>query len=357
MLWFRRITSFALALCFVVIVVGAYVRLSDAGLGCPDWPGCYGHLGVPDAPHEVAHAEQQFAQPVEAHKAWKEMFHRYIASTLGALIVLLAVMSVFLRKQGVPRVLPWLLVGAVLMQGALGAFTVLWKVKPLTVSAHLLMGLMTLSMLLWLRLSLAFAKPEESPASADRELRNERHAWSAMQEKGSAVLSAVAPRGLRRFAALATVLVVLQIFLGGWTSSNYAALACPDFPTCHGSYLPETDIKEAFTMWRGLGVNYEGGVLDNRARVTIHYFHRVGALAVTITLLVLGAWLLLQKHPLWRRLGAVVIAALVLQVLLGITIVKLQLPLFLADMHNAGAALLLMTMVTLNFFVRRAEQQ
>lgn len=354
MIWFRRITTFALLLCFVVIVVGAYVRLSDAGLGCPDWPGCYGHLGVPDAPHEVANAEQKFEQPVEAHKAWKEMFHRYIASALGALIVLLAFMSV--RRPGIPRALPWLLVGVVLIQGALGAFTVLWKVKPLTVSAHLLMGLMTLSMLLWLRLSIAFAKPAEAPAAAERELRNERHAWSAMQETGSTVLSAMTPRGLRRFAAWATVLVVLQIFLGGWTSSNYAALACPDFPTCHGSYLPEIDVKEAFTMWRGLGVNYEGGVLDNRARVTIHYFHRVGALVVTVALLLLGAWLLMQKHSLWRRLGAAVIGALTLQVLLGITIVKLQLPLFLADMHNAGAALLLMVMVTLNFFARRAEQ-
>jgi cytochrome c oxidase assembly protein subunit 15 len=358
MLWFRRINSLALALCFVVIVIGAYVRLSDAGLGCPDWPGCYGHLAVPEAPHELAHAAEHFpGQVVEAHKAWKEMIHRYLATTLGTLITALAVMSLFLRRQGVPKVLPWLLFGTVLMQGALGAFTVLWKVNPLTVSGHLLTGLLTLSLLLWMRLTVAFAKPVEEPAKADRELRNERHAWAAMQEVGSVISNAIAPSGMRRFAAFALALVVLQIFLGGWTSSNYAALACPDFPTCHGSYLPETDVKEAFTMWRGLGVNYEGGVLDNRARVTIHYFHRLGALAVTVTLLLLSAWLFMQKHPLWRRLGTAVLAALALQVAIGIGVVKFQFPLFLADMHNAGAAILLMTMVTLNFFVRRAEQQ
>ncbi len=358
MLWFSRINSLALALCFVVIVVGAYVRLSDAGLGCPDWPGCYGHLAVPEAPHELAHVEEHFpGHTVVPHKAWKEMIHRYLATTLGTLITALAVMSLFLRRQGVPKLLPWLLFGTVLMQGALGAFTVLWKVNPLTVSGHLLTGLLTLALLLWLRLAVAFAKPAEAPAQADRELRNERHAWSALQEKGSAVLAAVTPRGMRRFATFALVLVVVQIFLGGWTSSNYAALACPDFPTCHGKFLPETDVQEAFTLWRGLGQNYEGGVLDNRARVTIHFFHRVGALAVTVTLLVLGAWLLLQKHTLWRRLGAAVVTALVLQVAIGIGVVKMQFPLWLADMHNAGAAILLMTLVTLNFFVRRAEQQ
>jgi cytochrome c oxidase assembly protein subunit 15 len=358
MVWFSRINSLALALCFVVIVFGAFVRLSDAGLGCPDWPGCYGHVGVPDAPHEVARAEQNFPErPVEANKAWKEMIHRYLATTLGSLITLMAVMSLFLRRQGVPRLLPWLLFGTVLMQGALGAFTVLWQVNPLTVTGHLLTGLLTLSLLLWMRLSTAFAGPVADPARLDRELRNERHAWAAMQDTSSAALSAaIAPRGLRRFAALALALVVLQIFLGGWTSSNYAALACPDFPTCHGRYVPETDVQEAFTMWRGLGVNYEGGVLDNRARVTIHFFHRLGALAVAATLLLLGGWLLLQKQPLWRRLGAGVIAALALQIAIGISVVKLQLPLFLADMHNAGAALLMMAVLTLNFFARRAEQ-
>ncbi|TXH02551.1 MAG: heme A synthase [Nevskiaceae bacterium] len=351
MLWFRRINSVALALCFAVIVFGAFVRLSDAGLGCPDWPGCYGHLGVPDAPHEVARAEQNFPQrPVEAPKAWKEMIHRYLATTLGSLITLMAVMSLFLRRHGVPRLLPWLLLGTVLMQGALGAFTVLWQVNPLTVTGHLLTGLLTLSLLLLMRLRVAYPRAVADAGTApEREARNERQAWSRMQETGAAS-PAVTPAWLPRFAALALALLVFQIFLGGWTSSNYAALGCPDFPTCHGSLLPQTDVKEAFTLWRGLGVNYEGGVLDNRARVTIHYFHRLGALVVTATLLLLGVWLIRTRETLWKRLGIAIHAAVTLQVLIGISVVVLQFPLAVADLHNAGAALLLMVLVTLNFF-------
>jgi cytochrome c oxidase assembly protein subunit 15 len=358
MFWFRRINSVALVLCFGVIVFGAFVRLSDAGLGCPDWPGCYGHVGVPDAPHEVARAQQNFPQrPVEAHKAWKEMIHRYLATTLGGLITALVVLSVFIRREPLPRVLPWLLFGTVLMQGALGAFTVLWQVNPLTVTGHLLTGLLTLSLLLWLRLSVAFPRQaEETPARVEREARNERQAWARMQEEGSNTAASITPDWLPRFAALALALLVLQIFLGGWTSSNYAALACPDFPTCHGSFLPQTDVKQAFTMWRGLGQNYEGGVLDNRARVTIHLFHRLGALAVTATLLLLAFKLIRDGQSLWRRLGVAVFAALALQIGIGISVVKLQLPLFLADMHNAGAALLLCVMVTLNFFSSRQRQ-
>lgn len=349
---FRQLNTAALILCFVVVVFGAFVRLSDAGLGCPDWPGCYGHVGVPDAPHELARAEQNFPErPVEAHKAWKEMIHRYLATTLGSLITLLAVMSLFLRRQGAPRLLPWLLLGTVLMQGALGAFTVLWQVNPLTVTGHLLTGLLTLSLLLLLRLRVAFARETAvADAAPEREARNERQAWARMQETGSEAVATITPSWLPRFAALALVLLVLQIFLGGWTSSNYAALACPDFPTCHGSLLPPTDVKEAFTMWRGLGVNYEGGVLDNRARVTIHFFHRLGALTVTAALLLLGVWLIRTRETLWKRLGIAIHAAVTLQVLIGISVVKLQLPLWLADLHNAGAALLLMVLVTLNFF-------
>ena len=351
---FRHLNTAALILCFVVVVFGAFVRLSDAGLGCPDWPGCYGHVGVPDAPHEVTAAEQNYPQrPVEAHKAWKEMIHRYLATTLGALITAMALMSVFLRREPLPHVLPWLLLGTVLMQGALGAFTVLWQVNPLTVTGHLLTGLLTLSLLLLMRLRIAFPRPDGAASAAvEREARNEREAWARIQDARSEETAAVVtPPRLIKYARWVLVLVVLQIFLGGWTSSNYAALACPDFPTCHGSYLPKTDVREAFTMWRGLGINYEYGVLDNRARVTIHFFHRLGAMVVTAALLLLGAWLILKGGaPLWRRLGAAVLAALTLQIAIGISIVKLQLPLLLADMHNAGAAVLLMTLVTLNFF-------
>ena len=354
---FKHLNTAALILCFVVVVFGAFVRLSDAGLGCPDWPGCYGHLAVPEAPHEVAAAQQHFPQrPVEAHKAWKEMIHRYLASTLGLLIISLALISMAKREVGAPRVLPWVLVGLVIFQGMLGMWTVTWQLKPLAVSGHLLGGLSTLSLLLWMRLSLSQAKEEvESTVAPEREARNERQAWARMQEEAPAAVTSSVPTGLRFFAGFALVLLAIQIFLGGWTSSNYAALACPDFPSCHGSYWPETDVKEAFTLWRGLGINYEYGVLDNRARVTIHFFHRLGALAVTAITLLLGFVLLRQQEQLWQRLGKAVLAALVLQVCIGISIVKLQLPLFLADMHNAGAAVLLMVMVTLNFYLWKSR--
>jgi cytochrome c oxidase assembly protein subunit 15 len=306
---FRRLILAAVALCFVVVVFGAYVRLSDAGLGCPDWPGCYGHLTVTDA-------------AADAHKAWKEMIHRYLASTLGLLIVIIAGLSVRLRQQGAPRVLPWILVALVIFQGMLGMWTVTWQLKPLAVSGHLLGGLTTLSLLTWMWLSL----------------------------RGSAATETRSP-GLRIFATMALVALAVQIFLGGWTSSNYAALACPDFPTCHGSFWPEMDAREAFTLWRGLGINYEGGVLDNRARVTIHFAHRLGAMVVATLALLLALALLRSDSMPLRRFGIAIAAALALQIALGISIVKLQLPLLLADMHNAGAAVLLLTLVTLNHFL------
>lgn len=332
MLWFRRLNLIAMIWCFCLVVVGAYVRLSDAGLGCPDWPGCYGHLTVPDAPHEVAAAEQQFPQrPVEAPKAWKEMIHRYLAETLGLFITVLALFSLFGKQPGLPKKLPIVLLGVVIFQGVLGMWTVTWQLKPLAVTGHLLGGMTTFSLLLWMWLS---TRPA---AGTDR--------------------TPVAPAGLRRLATLGLILVACQIFLGGWTSTNYAALACPDFPSCQNRYLPDLDLKQAFTLWHGLGINYEHGILDARARVTIHYFHRVGALLVTLLTIALGSALLRQNETRWRLLGAAVFAALVLQISIGIGVIELQWPLWLAALHNLGAELLLGTMVTLNYFVRVNAQR
>lgn len=357
MVWFRRINLLTLVLCFCVIVFGAYVRLSDAGLGCPDWPGCYGHLTVPAAEHDVAAAEQRYPQrPVEAHKAWKEMIHRYIASTLGALIVLLAVLSLRSSEAQRPRVLPWALVGLVIFQGILGMWTVTWQLKPLAVTGHLLGGMTTFALLLWMYLS---TRPQARTAvevrMREREYRSERHLAFELQREvqGVAVVDAApAPRWLPAFAAAALVALALQIFLGGWTSTNYAALACPDFPTCHGSFWPQTDARTAFTLWHGLGINYEYGILDARARVTIHHFHRVGAVVVTTLLLLLGIALLRTGVPRWHRFGFVMLAALLLQVAIGISVVVFQFPLLVAAAHNAGAALLLATLVTLNHSAR-----
>ncbi len=325
MLWFRRLNLATLALCFTVIVFGAYVRLSDAGLGCPDWPGCYGHVGIPDAAHEVLTAEQAYPErPVEAPKAWKEMIHRYLASTLGLLIVVLAFLSTRLKSPTrTLRVLPWVLVGLVMFQGALGMWTVTLLLKPLVVTGHLLGGLTTFSLLLWLWLS------TRASAAVD------------------------APRPLLRLATFALVILAIQIFLGGWTSTNYAALACPDLPTCHGVMVPETDYATAYKLWHGLGINYEYGILDNRARVTIHWTHRIGAAVVTVTMLLLAV-ALLRQPGLWRRFGYAVLAVLALQVVIGIATVWYQLPLLLATAHNGGAALFLACLVALNQRLRSA---
>ncbi|MES0874889.1 COX15/CtaA family protein [Sinimarinibacterium thermocellulolyticum] len=350
MAWYRRLNLLTLLLCFAVIVFGAYVRLSDAGLGCPDWPGCYGHLTIPQAEHEIASAEARYPErPVDAPKAWKEMIHRYLASTLGLLILALAFGSLRLRAAARPRVLPWVLVGLVIFQGILGMWTVTWQLKPLVVTAHLLGGMTTLALLLWLYLGVrrlgTMAATDGAPL---RELRSERHLAFALDRERRDDAPASAPRGarsLRVFAAFALGLLTVQIFLGGWTSTNYAALACPDLPTCHGSFWPETDVKTAFTLWHGLGINYEYGILDARARVTIHHFHRVGALIVTLTLVLLGVALLRRGE---RALGVAVLLALALQVSIGIGVVALQLPLWLAAAHNAGAAILVAVLVTLN---------
>lgn len=322
---FNRLNLFTLALTFVLIVLGAYVRLSNAGLGCPDWPGCYGHVGVPDAAHEIQAAEAAYPErPVEAPKAWKEMIHRYVAGIVGLLVATLAVMAWRDRSRVLPRGLASAIVGVILVQIVFGAWTVTMKVKPIIVTTHLMLGLTTLSLLFWMWLGTRTETPVPSPA--------------------------IAPAGARLLKPLsvaALVLLVGQIFLGGWTSTNYAALACPDFPACHDSYLPKGDVGEAFKLWRGLGVDYEFGVLDTAARATIHLVHRYGALVLTVVLGGVALYLLALGAPRYRRLGLALLGALSLQVAIGIGLIHLQLPLWLADAHNAGAALLLLAVLAL----------
>lgn len=358
---FRGLTMAALLLCFCVVVLGAYVRLSDAGLGCPDWPGCYGHWTVPVQPQQLESARQSFPErPLDHAKAWKEMAHRYLASSLGLVILILAGLSL---RAGYPRVLPRVLLVLVIFQGLLGMWTVTWLLKPLAVTAHLLGGMSTLALLAWLWLDLRRGAAQagggrqetgngETSSLALRldphagNFRNEREAWRGVQA-GPDTAAGRPPRGLKFLAALGLLLLAGQIFLGGWTSSNYAALACPDLPTCQGQWWPELDVPEAFTLWRGLGQSYEYGVLDNRARVTIHHLHRVGALVLSIFLLLLGL-ALWRRGGIWKKLGATILVALGFQVALGLSLVLLQLPLPLAAAHNAGAALLLLAVIALN---------
>jgi cytochrome c oxidase assembly protein subunit 15 len=315
-------------------MLGAYVRLADAGLGCPDWPGCYGHLiGVPEAEHHVTAANEAFPQrPLETPKAWKEMMHRYVAGTLGLLVLALAMIAWRRRREpGQPVGLPLVLLGLVIFQALLGMWTVTLLLKPLVVTAHLLGGMATLALLGWLA------------------LRTGGH-LTALETRSVAALRAIAP------AALAVL--VLQIFLGAWTSTNYAALACPDFPTCQGRWWPPTDFREAFTLWRGLGINYEYGVLENTPRLTVHLSHRLGALLTLAVMLSLAFYLMLaERGPPLRRLGLLLLAAVVLQAGLGVGIVLLHLPLPLAVAHNGGAALLLLVLVAINHAAFQAREK
>ncbi|MGE0485078.1 MAG: heme A synthase [Gammaproteobacteria bacterium] len=322
---YRLLTILLPALALSVIVFGAYVRLSDAGLGCPDWPGCYGRLTVPEGRSDV-HLEHPdwSTRPLEAGKAWREMIHRYLASTLGLGIVVLAVLAWRRRRERVASPVVYLLVPLVVFQGLLGMWTVTLLLKPLVVTAHLLGGLTTLALLWWLLLRQASPGPV-----------------------------AGAPRPLHVAAGVALGVLGLQIFLGGWTSANYAALACTDFPTCHGRWWPQADFGEAFVLWRGLGVNYEFGVLDTPARTAIHLAHRLGAALTAMTILVVAAGAVRSGLPRLRRVGWCIIAALLVQLVLGITNVLGGLPLAVAVAHNGGAAVLMLTLVTLFHLTRR----
>ena len=335
----RRLALLGMLLCLGVVVLGAYVRLSDAGLGCPDWPGCYGHVTPAGAlANEDSVAANFPGSQVESGKAWREMIHRYAATTLGFIIVLITALAIVYRGQRLVGVrFALALLATVVVQGLLGAFTVWWLVKPLVVVLHLIGGLSTLALLFWIWIDLR--GPDRQPASA-----------------------AVPPRlAVRRAAVLATIMLGIQIVLGGWTSSNYAATACPDLPTCQNAWWPAgMDWPNAFVLWRGLDIDYTGGVLEHPARVAIHFTHRIGAVLATLAVL-WAAWLALQAalagggRARGVHLGAqLAIAALILQVLIGVFMVLQAFPLTLAAGHNGGAAVLLLAMLNLNWQLRRA---
>lgn len=323
----KKLTLFAVCLASVVVVLGAFTRLTDAGLGCPDWPGCYGFLAVPSTEAAIAEAEAAYPHaPVEAHKAWAEMVHRYFATTLGFVIVVLAVLFVRARREShrEPFRLPLFLLALVILQGAFGAWTVTLKLWPQVVTAHLLGGFTTLS-LLWLLYL------RQSDGLGGR--------WTVPHSAGT-------------LALVLLVVVFVQIALGGWVSSNYAALACPDFPTCHGLWLPPTDFHEGFNVFQDVGPNYLGGQMENDARVTIQWVHRLGAL----TVFVLGTLLCLRLYRAGSRFAGVLALALATQITLGILNVVLTLPLTIATLHNAGGALVLLVMVTVNYRAFRARR-
>jgi cytochrome c oxidase assembly protein subunit 15 len=321
---FRRLCLLATLVALCVIVLGAWVRLSHAGLGCPDWPGCYGHLTVEQALDNVELANAAYPdRPLEADKALKEMIHRYLATTLGLLILVIAGLAYANRRDPAqPLRLPGFLVILVVFQGLLGMWTVTLLLKPLVVTAHLVGGLATMSLLWWMALRV------------DRTTRP------------------AGERGLRRMAVVGLVVLVLQILLGGWVSTNYAALACPDFPACQQSFWPQMDFKDAFVLWRGLGIDYEGGVLDHPARVAIHFVHRLWAVVAALVLGIL-AWRALRagRSRAVRAAGAALGGLLAVQLVLGPTMVMKALPLGLATAHNGVAALLVLALVALIRFL------
>ncbi|HNV83568.1 MAG TPA: COX15/CtaA family protein [Arenimonas sp.] len=374
---FHRLAWAAVALAFCVIVFGGFVRLSNAGLSCPDWPTCYGQAAWPTQAHEIANANQNFERAVEVGKAWREQFHRHLAASLGVLVLLLSLLAVRRRKLGASSILlasilvalsipfytglnlhsPFefslasnhrtslilvaigeliLLLQAIrwsnsdaarlstgilmviVFQAMLGMWTVIWLVKPIIVMSHLLGGLLTFSLLTWL-------------------------AWQTTPD--TQLVQGIAPK-LRVLLWIGLVLLVIQIALGGWTSANYAALACGnDFPTCQGEWWPAHDFREAFVLWRGIGVDYEGGVLDGAARVAIQLTHRMMAVLVFGHLLFVGIRMIMT-HGL-RYWGVVLTLLICSQVALGISNVVLNLPLWTAVAHNAGAAALLFVIVGL----------
>jgi heme a synthase len=364
---FHRLAWLAVALALGVIVFGAFVRLSHAGLSCPDWPTCYGRATWPVQADHVAAANEAFPQrAVDTSRAWREQVHRHAAALLGLLVATLALLAARQRRHGVALVLgAGALVGAaiwlymaeryvastivvaiaeagllfaawrwreradftsialvtlavIVFQAMLGLWTVTWLLKPVVVMAHLMGGLTTFSLLAWM-------------------------AWRSTPQH--ALIAGNAPL-LRRLGVIGLVLLAVQIALGGWVSANYAALACgTDFPTCLGRWWPETDFREAFVLWRGIGVDYEGGVLDGPARVAIQLSHRLFALVVFGHLLFFA--LRLRRTPGLGGWGWALGGALGLQVGIGIANVVFALPLWLATLHNAGAVLLLFLMISL----------
>jgi cytochrome c oxidase assembly protein subunit 15 len=319
---FVRLARFGCVLALAVVMLGAWVRLHDAGLGCPDWPGCYGKLVVPDS--ATAAQDPGFAaRPLVAAKAWREMIHRYLAGTL--VLVCVALGALAWRNRADPNQ-PWrrplALLGLIVFQALLGMWTVTLLLKPLIVVAHLFGGLATLALL--------------------ASLGDWRHTR----------VSAPTP-ALRALGLAAAVALVLQIFLGGWTSSNYAAVACPDFPTCQTQWWPAiADFKDGFVLWRGLGIDYEGGVLDHPARVAVHFTHRLGAVVAALLIAALGASLLASRGA--RPDGLAVLAVLALQLSLGISIVVFHVPLPVAVAHNGVAALLLLAVLNANQRIRQS---
>jgi cytochrome c oxidase assembly protein subunit 15 len=329
---YRKLVWITLFLTFDLIMFGAFTRLTDSGLGCPDWPGCYGQANPLQAHADIKAAEAAMPTgPVTVAKAWIEMIHRYLAMAIGVLIIALMVIAwrkwlqTKRREAGFSPLFPTLLFVFVCVQGAFGAWTVTMKLQPVIVTTHLLLGMTLLALLAWFgaRLSEHQAVPRSAGA-------------------------------LRVPAALVLLLLVIQIALGGWVSTNYAALACSSFPLCSGELIPQMDFANGFALWRDLGKTAHGDYLPVSALTAIHWTHRAFAFVVAV----LAAWVALQALKLitLRKTARWLLIMIAVQFALGVSTVFLKLPLALAVAHNGVAALLLLLLVMLNYKISLATK-
>lgn len=324
----RKLVFVSILLAIVVVVLGAYTRLTHAGLGCPDWPTCYGLIDVPVTPAQIAQAEQAFPErSVEPEKAWNEMIHRYFAGTLGLLILAIAFLSFKQRNQGTPLRLPLLILVIVIFQAALGMWTVTMKLMPVVVMGHLLGGFTTLCLLFLLHLRLKSQRINQGD-------------WQVKK--------------YGRYALFGIAILSVQIALGGWTSSNYAALSCVELPICQSGWQEQLTFDRSFDLVPPKRDSYEYGHLAHDERVTIHVVHRFGAIVTTVYL----AWLLTMiflkaQTSMFKTSSLMVAFALVTQVLLGISNIWFSLPLSVAVGHNIVAACLMLTLIALTYRLRR----
>jgi heme a synthase len=322
----RIAASIAVLLALFVVMLGAYTRLTDAGLGCPDWPGCYGHMVLPSAESGLQEAQTKYPQiPIESRKAWTEMAHRYVAGTLGLLIFYIGFSVLRKRYQGknLPWHLPVALLILVVFQAALGMWTVTLKLLPVVVMGHLLGGILIVACLSRFRLQMSSLQGQDLPQ------------W-------------------RIWLRLAVIIVFFQIALGGWVSSNYAGISCIGFPTCNGEWLPTLHFAKGFNLFSSVGTNYQGGVLDNEVRVSIQFIHRIGAILTASYLIIIGTLILLKSRSRYLKIIAALMMLLVLlQFILGIMNVIYLLPLDVAVAHNGIAAILLACVFCTLHFTRR----
>jgi len=331
-----RLALIGIVLAAGVVGLGAFTRLVHAGLGCPDWPGCYGHLLWPNEAHEIAAANEAFPDmPVIDGKPWPEMVHRYFAGTLGLLIVAMAVLAIRNRQdKSYPFRQPLFMLFLVIWQALFGMWTVTLKLWPQVVTIHLMGGFATFVLIVVMAQRLS------------------SYQWRLPEKQLDKVLS------LKPWLILGIIIVALQITLGGWVASNYAALACPpkEFPTCFGSYWPDMDFVHGFNFAQHIGPNYLGGLLHNEARVAIHYMHRVGALITTAYLIFLAFKCLFIGFKPLSLLTKLMVTVLAIQVILGISNVMMALPLFIAVAHNVVGAILLAVVCSMATQCLRAQR-